>query len=148
MLREHLSEFVNHPEDLLIRVVDDILYLTTCGERALAFHKRIHEFFTTYNARVNISKSATNLDLSQENPAQVPPVRKPIWFPFCGLQFNTRTLEIRGDYCRYEGIDAIHCITRSVGNPVQLLLKRLQGISTLKIEVSSRFLTNFLFNLT
>ena len=148
MLREHLSEFVNHPEDLLIRVVDDILYLTTCGERALAFHKRIHEFFTTYNARVNISKSATNLDLSQENPAQVPPVRKPIWFPFCGLQFNTRTLEIRGDYCRYEGIDAIHCITRSVGNPVQLLLKRLQGISTLKIDVSSRFLTNFLFNLT
>ena len=137
MVREHLSTFLNHPDDLLIRVVDDFLYLTTCGERARDFHKRIHQGFIPYNAYVNIDKSATNLDLSKEHSAgQAPPVRKPIWSSFCGLQFNTRTLEIRGDYCKYEGTDVIYCITPSAGKPGQLLLKRLQGISTLKIEVS------------
>ena len=145
MVRDLLS---NNPDDLLIRVVDDFLYLTTCGERALAFHRRMHEGFIPYNGHVNISKSRTNLDLSKENPGQVPPVRKPTWIPFCGLQFNTRTLEIRGDYCRYEGTDVIHCITRSARNPGQLLLRRLQGIATLKIEVSCLVFFNFCFVLT
>lgn len=135
MVREHLSEFLNNPDDLLIRVVDDFLYLTTSGERARAFHHRIHQGFADYNAYVNIDKSATNLDLTIIDQVQGPPVRKPVWFSFCGLQFHTKTLEIRGDYTRYEGTDIIHCITPSIGEPGQLLLKRLQGISTLKIEV-------------
>ncbi|XP_032779409.2 telomerase reverse transcriptase [Daphnia magna] len=135
MVREHLSEFLSSPDDLLIRVVDDFLYLTASGERARAFHHRIHQGFTDYNAYVNIDKSATNLDLSiPSDQAQAPPVRKPVWFSFCGLQFHTKTLEIRGDYTKYEGTDIIHCITPSTGEPGKLLLKRIQGISTLKIE--------------
>ena len=135
MVQEHLSEFLNHADDLLIRVVDDFLYLTPSSERARAFHQRIHEGFADYNAYVNITKSATNLDLI-DHSNQPAPIKKPIWNSFCGLQFNTRTLEIRGDYAKYEGTDIIHCITPSAGNPGKLLLKRLQGISTLKIEVN------------
>lgn len=138
MVREHLSEFLNHPDDLLIRVVDDFLYLTPSSQRAKRFHQRIHEGFPDYNAYVNIAKSATNLDLEKQS-SQTSPVRKPLWSSFCGLQFNSRTLEIRGDYTKYEGTDIIHCITTSAGEPGKLLLKRLQGISTLKIEVGSMF---------
>jgi telomerase reverse transcriptase len=141
LVREHLFEFLNHPEDLLIRVVDDFLYLTTNGERARAFHHRIHQGFTDYNAYVNINKSATNLDLTEpRDETKDKPVRKPVWFSFCGLQFHTKTLEIRGDYTKYEGTDIIHCITPTSGEPGKLLLKRLQGISTLKIEVTFSFL--------
>lgn len=134
MVREHLSEFLNHPDDLLVRVVDDFLYLTESGQRARAFHHRVHQGFPDYNAYVNPTKSATNLVLD-DITGQAPPLRKPLWSSFCGLQFNTRTMEIRGDYTKYEATDVIHCITPSAGQPGKLLLKRLQGISTLKIEV-------------
>lgn len=146
LVRENLSEFLNQPDDLLIRVVDDFLYLTTNSERARAFHHRIHQGFTDYNAYVNIKKSATNLDLIKpRDETNDKSLRKPVWVSFCGLQFNTKTLEIRGDYTKYEGTDIIHCITPSAGEPGKLLLKRLQGISTLKIEVIQFSEKNALF---
>jgi telomerase reverse transcriptase len=140
LVRENLYEFLNQPDDLLIRVVDDFLYMTTNSERARAFHHRIHEGFTDYNAYVNITKSATNLDLLKpRDETNDKPLKKPVWVSFCGLQFHTKTLEIRGDYTKYEGTDIIHCITPSAGEPGKLLLKRLQSISTFKIEVIHLF---------
>ena len=140
LVRENLYEFLNQPDDLLIRVVDDFLYMTTNSERARAFHHRIHEGFTDYNAYVNITKSATNLDLLKpRDDTNDKPLKKPVWVSFCGLQFHTKTLEIRGDYTKYEGTDIIHCITPSAGEPGKLLLKRLQSISTFKIEVIHLF---------
>lgn len=62
------------------------------------------------------------------------PLSEPVWPSFCGLQFNTKTLELRGNYSNYEGDDIIHCITPTVRKPGELLLKRIQAISTLKID--------------
>ena len=64
------------------------------------------------------------------------PLSQPVWPSFCGLQFNTKTLELRGNYSNYERDDIIHCITPSVSKPGGLLLKRIQAISTLKIDAS------------
>ena len=60
MVKCHLSRFLND-EDLLVRVVDDFLYLTTHGSRALDFYKRIHKGFPDYNAYVNDTKTKTNV---------------------------------------------------------------------------------------
>ena len=142
MVQHHLSRFLNET-DLLIRVVDDFLYMTTCGKRALDFHSRIHQGFDDYNAYVNITKTKTNLDIGAslavtengETPFPLP-LKWPVWPSFCGLQFNSRTMEIRGEYDRYKDLNIIHSITQLPGNPGQLLLQRIQGISTLKIDVS------------
>ena len=132
MVRQHLREFLEHPEDLLIRVVDDFLYLTPDYERAERFKCRIRQGFADYNAHLNNSKSTDNLP----PVPNAPPLSLPAWPSFCGLQFNTRTLELRGNYSKYQGTDIIHCISPPASKPGQLLLKRLQAISTLKLEVS------------
>ena len=61
MVREHLNEFLSHPDDLLLRVVDDFLYLTPSYQRGRAFYNRIHQGFPNYNAHANTTKSSTNL---------------------------------------------------------------------------------------
>ena len=61
MVREHLNEFLNHPDDLLIRVVDDFLYLTPSYRRGRAFYSAIHQGFPRYNAHANTAKSSSNL---------------------------------------------------------------------------------------
>ena len=61
MVRECLNPFLNHPDDLLLRVVDDFLYLTPSYQRGCSFYKTIHEGFPTYNAYANTTKSSTNL---------------------------------------------------------------------------------------
>ena len=89
LVRENLSEFLNQPDDLLIRVVDDFLYLTPNSERARVFHHRIHQGFTDYSAYVNIKKSATN---SQSAADLIKPrdetndkaLRKPVCVSFRG----------------------------------------------------------------
>jgi len=61
MVREHLNEFLSHPDDLLLRVVDDFLYLTPSYQRGRTFYDRIHQGFPSYNAHANTAKSSTNL---------------------------------------------------------------------------------------
>ena len=141
MVKYRLSRFLND-EDFLVRVVDDFLYLTTCGPRALDFYTRIHQGFPDYNAYVNDTKTRTNVDIevsktiieNEERPFPLP-LEWPMWPSFCGLQFNSSTMEIRGDYDRYKGLDIIHSISQTAGQPGQLLLQRVQGITTLKIDV-------------
>lgn len=141
MVKEHLTDWLAQPEDLLIRVVDDFLYLTPDGARARRFYQRIHQGFPDYRAYINMSKTTTNVDIASIEADPSPPsvvVPRPggsIWSSFCGLQFNARTLELRGDYTKYDGTDIISCITPSAGQPGELLLQRLQAIATLKIEV-------------
>ncbi len=95
-----------------------------------------HQGFPDYNAYVNITKSTTNLPPVD---CSIPrPLSRPAWPSFCGLQFNTRTLELRGNYAKYRGTNIIDCISPPAGHPGQLLFKRLQAISTLKLEVKKR----------
>lgn len=54
-------------------------------------------------------------------------------------------MEIRGDYDRYKNLNIIHSITQLPGHPGQLLLQRIQGISTLKIDVSIVVIPNVLY---
>jgi len=63
------------------------------------------------------------------------PLSQPVWPSFCGLQFNTKTLELRGNYSNYEGDDIIHCITPSARKPGELLLRRIQAVSTCLFDV-------------
>lgn len=104
---------MRHPQDLLIKVVDDFLYLTTDAERARQFYDKIHEERADYNVRINASKTKTNVRLQQHTFTHVPqsPLAAPRWASFCGFQFHTKTLQLRGDYARYAGTDIIDCLT-------------------------------------
>lgn len=85
MVQQHLSEWLTHPEDLLVRVVDDFLYLTPDLSRAQRFHKRMHEGFIDFKAYVNPAKTTTNVDFSVSNEKQMSPRRSVVWPSFCGI---------------------------------------------------------------
>jgi telomerase reverse transcriptase len=90
---------------MLIRLIDDFLYVTTSQEAANKFLKVMLQPNEEFGFVVNPSKTKTNFP-TPILPSQLKLHRKMVW---CGLILNTTTLEIMPDYSRYSGT----CLFRS-----------------------------------
>lgn len=81
---------------LLMRQVDDTIFLTSKRAKAIKFVKRTEKGWdNTHGFSVNVCKTKSNFALSQVSAQQQ---RRLAW---CGLIIDTETLEISADYNRY-----------------------------------------------
>ncbi|XP_042431147.1 telomerase reverse transcriptase-like [Zingiber officinale] len=98
------SKDLKSGENLLIRFIDDFLFLSTSKDQAQKFFNRMRRGFHAYNCSLNKKKLGTNLDMMQSDH-----LIKKIYvgedgIPFVtwsGLLLNCHTLEIQADYTRY-----------------------------------------------
>nr|QTW21094.1 telomerase reverse transcriptase isoform 1 [Prorhinotermes simplex] len=125
--RTHLREF-QKDGDLLIRVVDDYLFITTDLDRAARFLKVMKGGFPEYGCSVN-NKTQTNV------PLEPGPVCTEV--AYCGYVINTMVMHITGDYARYRFQDIAHSMRLTeVKCPGKYLQKRMEGsFSSLKLNV-------------
>ena len=91
---------------LLLRLVDDFLYITTDLTAARLFVRTLHNKIPDYGCTVHQAKTQISFEMGEtEGPvASLRPMRDR-FMPWCGLLLNTATLEVQADYSRYVGED-------------------------------------------
>ncbi|KAL8770748.1 MAG: hypothetical protein Q9209_003615 [Squamulea sp. 1 TL-2023] len=92
---EHLP-FVKQESGLLLRLIDDFLFITTHKEDAVRFLQIMHDGLEEYGVQVNPAKSLANFS-TKINKSVISMTVTPAAFPYCGIMVHTRTLEIRKD---------------------------------------------------
>ncbi|XP_067649406.1 telomerase reverse transcriptase-like isoform X2 [Haliotis asinina] len=101
----HLEQFTlsNTQEDeLLMRLVDDNLFITPYREKAVHFLSTALQGNKEYNFTSNMDKVLVSFELIHPEQGPVPSVDSEE-FPWCGMLLNTQTLEVMVDYNRYAG---------------------------------------------
>ncbi|XP_052803622.1 telomerase reverse transcriptase-like isoform X2 [Mya arenaria] len=86
--------------DLLIRIVDDYMFVSPSCERANGFLDLMLKGNAAFNCFTNEEKVLTNFTANNHHSICV---LEDVWFPWCGLMFNVHTLEVSTDCSRYSG---------------------------------------------
>ncbi|XP_033762299.1 telomerase reverse transcriptase-like isoform X2 [Pecten maximus] len=117
-------------QELLMRIVDDSLFVTPYKERAVDFLSHMFKGLPDYNLHVNPEKVLLNFPLEQKDIGTFP-MTHTNWFPWCGMLFNSVTLQAGIDYCRYAGISVVDTMSFDLTlNPLMTLKSKL--LSALK----------------
>lgn len=97
--REHLSDFMSDPESLLVRFIDDMLFVSTSYSTATQFLELMLPGFAEYGIEICLHKVATNF----YHPLVCQKLDSTKAFPWCGLLIDTDTLEVAADHTRSYG---------------------------------------------
>jgi telomerase reverse transcriptase len=121
--RTYLTAFLNDPEALMIRFIDDMLFVTNSYVKASGFIHTVLPGFPEYGVEVNLEKVASNF--------YHPLVNQKIYavddFPWCGLLLDQETLEVRGDYSKMFGSYVKDSLTvQRVTRPIEAFLRQLK----------------------
>nr|XP_009385520.2 PREDICTED: telomerase reverse transcriptase isoform X6 [Musa acuminata subsp. malaccensis] len=101
-------------ENLLLRLIDDFIFISTSKEQAGRFFNRMTRGFRAYNCYSNKTKFGTNFGMTQ-NHGLINRIYSGadgiLFLPWSGLLINCQTLEIQADYTRYFGINIRSTLT-------------------------------------
>ncbi|XP_057456019.1 telomerase reverse transcriptase [Lotus japonicus] len=94
------------PGYLLMRFVDDFLFISTSKKQAASFFSRVQRGFRGYNCYMNETKFGANFDIEQMSGSAMNRVYAgkdgaTSFVRWSGLLINCSTLEILADYTRY-----------------------------------------------
>lgn len=96
--REHLG-FLNNPNTLLLRLIDDFLLITTNKADAMRFLGVMEDGNEEYGIKIKMEKTLANFDTTPDKmggSCQASSTN----FPYCGIRIDTRTLEVTKDRAR------------------------------------------------
>lgn len=108
----HIDE--NGHCSLLLRLVDDFLYITTDLGAAQRFVTILHGHIPEYDCTVHHAKTQTSFNMPHGKDVGAQPAttttgsgtsRASGFIPWCGLLLKVSTLEVQADYSRYLGED-------------------------------------------
>jgi telomerase reverse transcriptase len=90
-LEQTQLSFLHAPDCLLLRLIDDFLFITIDRAKASRFVTTMHAGIPSYGVVVNPDKTLVNFDMSTRGKplAKLPPGRR---FPYCGTLIDTATL--------------------------------------------------------
>ncbi|KAL3721420.1 hypothetical protein ACJRO7_033851 [Eucalyptus globulus] len=97
-----------HPNFLLLRFIDDILFISTSKRQAASFFLRLKRGFRDYNCIMNEEKFSLNFDVGTHSESGIQSHRVFIdgsgnsFLRWSGLLLNCASLEVQADYTRYQ----------------------------------------------
>ncbi|SGZ26907.1 BQ5605_C025g09993 [Microbotryum silenes-dioicae] len=107
----HQLSFGQYPiVQLLLRYVDDFLFITTQKPLAARFLRVMDRGIPEYGCKISPEKRLTNFDIALRPEEVVPPWRDPA-FPWCGHTINTGNLDVRADTTRSSESDITNKLT-------------------------------------
>lgn len=89
-------------DELLMRQVDDFLFVTKSLVRAKSFLRLMLDGIPEYCFTANVEKTLVNFDYIP-SPGNACP-KSGQFFPFCGLLFDTISLEVSPNFSKYAGL--------------------------------------------
>ncbi|KAF8659613.1 hypothetical protein HU200_058367 [Digitaria exilis] len=122
------DEDLSAPKSLLMRFIDDFLFISFSKEHALNFFNRMRRGFVYYNCYMNDGKYGFNFDVANSEHCLNRIYRGDDGFsfiPWSGLLINCETLEIQADYTRYLDILISSTITVKMQSSMKYLQSKL-----------------------
>lgn len=110
-MEKHELGFTKRQDSVLMRLVDDFLFITSDRAVAEQFLRKMHAGHPDYGCFVSADKTLINFDLSINGTGAVKRVGATDLFPWCGLLFNQKTLEVQYDYGRRTGSHMSNVLT-------------------------------------
>lgn len=98
------DKFDSSPDYLLLRFIDDFLFISTSKKQAASFFSRLQRGFRNYNCFMNDDKFSVNFDIG--HTSGIPSNRIYVgedhisFLRWSGLLINCRTLEVQADYTK------------------------------------------------
>ncbi|EUC61459.1 telomerase reverse transcriptase [Rhizoctonia solani AG-3 Rhs1AP] len=106
-------EFTKDAGNLLLRFVDDYLFITTDIKQARTFLNIMHQGHPEYGCIIAEEKTLTNfVDADVPTLVLAPDTE---YFPWCGRVIHMKELSIQWDYGRYDGKHVAHGLTVDYG---------------------------------
>ncbi|KAA1081431.1 hypothetical protein PGT21_035536 [Puccinia graminis f. sp. tritici] len=104
MDKERLG-FTKTPNSILVRLIDDFIYITTSQNDAECFLKVMAEGSKEYGCFISMEKTLINFKYGG--------VKQVVGneFPWCGHLINTKTLEFKAEMARFNGIHLSDTLT-------------------------------------
>ena len=99
---------VDVQDELLMRQVDDFIFVTPSYSNAVRFLELMMHGIPEYNCTINKEKTLINFDYFDEGVKRLP---DGALFPWCGLLFDTVSLCVKSDYTRYAGLSVADTIS-------------------------------------
>ncbi|KAF4999266.1 hypothetical protein FDECE_11560 [Fusarium decemcellulare] len=111
--KQHL-DFLDAPDTLLLRLIDDFLLVTLDQEKAVNFVNTMHKGIPEYGVVVNPAKTLVNFDMSCAG-VSARKIDHEEKFPYCGTTIDCRTLDITKDRQRDAHLDVSASLTVDFG---------------------------------
>ncbi|KAJ3526128.1 hypothetical protein NM208_g11338 [Fusarium decemcellulare] len=111
--KQHL-DFLDAPDTLLLRLIDDFLLVTLDQEKAVNFVNTMHKGVPEYGVVVNPAKTLVNFDMSCAD-VSARKIDHDEKFPYCGTTIDCRTLDITKDRQRDAHLDVSASLTVDFG---------------------------------
>ncbi|KAG8048679.1 hypothetical protein GUJ93_ZPchr0009g2216 [Zizania palustris] len=122
------EEAISGPEYLLMRLIDDFIFISFSMKHALNFFNRMRRGFVYYNCYMNDSKYGFNFCAGNSEPCSNRLYRGDdgvSFIPWSGLLINCESLEIQADYTRYLDVAIISTMTVKMHSSTKYILSKL-----------------------
>ncbi|KAK6206005.1 Telomerase reverse transcriptase [Pestalotiopsis sp. IQ-011] len=96
-LEMHVLKFLDSPDCLLLRLIDDFLLVTTERTKASRFVEAMHTGVPEYGVVVNPAKTLVNFDLDMAGRPIPRLGAGSAGFPYCGALIDTTSLDVSKD---------------------------------------------------
>ncbi|GLB40371.1 putative telomerase reverse transcriptase [Lyophyllum shimeji] len=100
-LEKRFTDSRNDLESVLLRLIDDYLFITTSRARAVQFVQMMEKGHPEYGCFIAKEKTLTNFDYGIQVSNVTEPKQQS--FPWCGYMINMQDLSVSVDYSRYRG---------------------------------------------
>ena len=121
----HLEELSKKRRNLMLRYIDDFLFVTPHLNDAVQFMTLLHQGIPQYGIEIQQSKSVTNFDCILDGVEIENISKKYPYFPWCGLLINVHNLDVYADYSKICENSLINSMTMELfPEPGALLLKK------------------------
>ncbi|KAG8870325.1 hypothetical protein FRB97_009861 [Tulasnella sp. 331] len=114
--------FRQDPNNLLLRYVDDYLFVTTKLSMARKFLKMMTEGHPEYGCFITPDKTLTNFDSDSSQSNML--LSSDSLFPWCGLRIDTKSLRVQTDYTRFQGVHVSSTLTVQRGKNPGLVFRQ------------------------
>ncbi|CEH16267.1 telomerase reverse transcriptase [Ceraceosorus bombacis] len=114
-LEKEKLAFTQKPGCLLIRYVDDFLFISTSKRRATHFFHTMERGYPDYGSSISPDKTLANFDLSVSGTGAFVPRTHTDFFPWCGILINSKILSVRTDLSRYAAMQIGDTLTVEQG---------------------------------
>ncbi|KAL8950083.1 MAG: hypothetical protein Q9222_003867 [Ikaeria aurantiellina] len=123
---------------ILLRLIDDFLFITTKQADAEQFLQIMHQGIEEFGVQVNPSKSLVNFSIDIHG-SNITRTISDALFPYCGTLINTRTLEISKDRDRGKATALSNALTvEQSSSPGQAFHRK--AMNAFKIQAHRMFL--------
>lgn len=103
MEKRYLQQVIQDESSLLMRWVDDFLFLTPDRTLADTFLRIMHTGIPEYGCQINSRKTLVNYETTTSDGLPVRCIGRDEVFPWCGFLIHPKSLEIKLDFSKYEG---------------------------------------------